>query len=311
MKNLFICSIIVPCILSSAAIFAVGTPVANQFENGKVADANDVNANFQELADRISDTLKGDKGDPGTPGVNGSDGTGIIEVSADGYKHTHASKTFSVTFTDGISVPTPGWDTETQTFDRGVANQLTVTRVRSRAAVLRKHDELTYTVGTGVDTVLTKRKIFSVVSGAINENTTTITFPSGITTRKAVMAVGHPWGSMVDTSKTASPALPNDEPIPGNAVETRTLLEKVPAMTLNNSNSYTDCIKISSTRMSHIGSSHLRMSWYCADHGLVKRTQMSPRTNFSVDANGAVSSVTIVYRGINMELESFNNDQPL
>lgn len=47
------------------------------FSNGKVADANDVNYNFQELASRISTQSstpgpKGDKGDKGEPGLSGT-----------------------------------------------------------------------------------------------------------------------------------------------------------------------------------------------------------------------------------------------
>ncbi len=61
--------------LLSSGLFSISTQAAEliTFSNGNVADANDVNHNFQELANRIVNSAstagpKGDKGDKGDPG---------------------------------------------------------------------------------------------------------------------------------------------------------------------------------------------------------------------------------------------------
>jgi hypothetical protein len=57
-----------------ASVLAVGPAVQHQFTNGTPANANDVNANFQELADRISEIPAGPQGPEGPPGPTGPQG---------------------------------------------------------------------------------------------------------------------------------------------------------------------------------------------------------------------------------------------
>lgn len=52
-------TIVLLAALSSGSVFAAGIPVGSQFSAGQPARANDVNANFQELADRIDDNIVG------------------------------------------------------------------------------------------------------------------------------------------------------------------------------------------------------------------------------------------------------------
>ncbi len=82
MKRVFIRNITGLMLLTaSASAFAAGTPVANVFVNGNPADANAVNANFQELADRIAELpteaggIQGPVGEAGPQGIAGADGT--------------------------------------------------------------------------------------------------------------------------------------------------------------------------------------------------------------------------------------------
>jgi len=67
MNKLIITTLMGIGLVISSHAFAVGAPVANVFSNGSPADADQVNSNFQELADRISDN-------PGPAGPQGADG---------------------------------------------------------------------------------------------------------------------------------------------------------------------------------------------------------------------------------------------
>jgi len=345
MKKTLLTTIVASCVVTGIAIsgaaFAVGPAVTNQFENGQPADANDVNANFQELADRISDTLlsvtgpmgatgadgatgpmgatgptgtagptgatgaTGATGPAGADGIDGTNGAGATIVNADDYKHTHASKTYSVKFTDGASVLTGSFDKEVQTFDRSDTTKLIVTRVRTFTSALRRTDVLTYNVGTNTDTTLTSRKILTVSAGVLTGDSTTITFPSGMLVRPAQMTLGQTWGSAGDTSKVSS--LTVGGPFAGNFVDSRSLVEIVPNLTLSNGATYTECVKYSSNRLSHIGGSFQRISWSCKGEGMVKRIQMMPRVSADTDASGNVISVSLGYRGQVMELEPVIN----
>ena len=68
------------CVLLMAGLSPVAgaqVTVPNVFENGKVADANEVNENFKALADGINSLpagAKGEKGDTGADGAPGQDG---------------------------------------------------------------------------------------------------------------------------------------------------------------------------------------------------------------------------------------------
>jgi len=208
-----------------------------------------------------------------------------------------------VKFTDGATALTGSFDKEVRTFDRNVANQLTVTRVRTRGATLRKQDELTYNVGTNTDTTFVGRKIMLITAGALNGNTSTITFPTGMLVGPAQMTVGQTWGSAGDTSTVSMPAVGG--PFAGNFVDSRSLTEIVPTLTLSNGNMYTDCVKYSSNRLSHIGGSFQRTSWSCKGHGMVKQIHMMPRLSVTAAA-GSLTSVSLEYRGRVMELVTFN-----
>ena len=84
--------------LFAATVFAA--PVPHTFTNGQPADAEQVNANFQNLSDRIdavSTATKGDKGDPGEKGDKGDPGVGVVEINFDPYRHNFSSKTFRIT----------------------------------------------------------------------------------------------------------------------------------------------------------------------------------------------------------------------
>ena len=89
--------------------------------------------------------------------------------------------------------------------------------------------------------------------------------------RKSKMVVGQTWGSAGTINDSVSTAV-----VTGAYVESRSLVEVVPSLSLLNSGvSYPNCIKIENRRTSHLGgNSFQRVSWYCAGQGLVKRIQL-------------------------------------
>ena len=74
MKTSILLGCATAALLYSTLASAVGEPVPHQFSNGSVADADQVNANFQELADRISDIPAGPEGPQGSVGPQGAQG---------------------------------------------------------------------------------------------------------------------------------------------------------------------------------------------------------------------------------------------
>ena len=128
-------------------VWAVGEPVQNIFSNGMPANADHVNQNFQELADRISDTPvgpqgpagpqgeqglpgpqgtqgpagpQGEQGPVGPQGEQGPPGAGLPTYSYLDYSHNFSSKTFE-SKTDGVLDRT-----ETRYYDRSTPGRLLV-----------------------------------------------------------------------------------------------------------------------------------------------------------------------------------------
>lgn len=72
-------------LLLVSGVSAAQTTVPHQFNNGEVADANDVNENFEALAEAIDNIPAGPKGDPGPPGPQGEPGIGDLGCTTDQY----------------------------------------------------------------------------------------------------------------------------------------------------------------------------------------------------------------------------------
>ena len=64
--------VIAMAVAGSSVVYAAGDPVANQFVAGQVAKAADVNANFQELADRIETNNSANTANDGEIATNAS-----------------------------------------------------------------------------------------------------------------------------------------------------------------------------------------------------------------------------------------------
>ena len=106
----------------SGGVWAAGDPVPHQFSNGTPADANQVNQNFQELADRISEISASTQGPAGPQGEQGPPGPGKPAYNYLDYSHNFSSKTFERSI-DGILK-----STETRTYDRSTPGTLVVHR---------------------------------------------------------------------------------------------------------------------------------------------------------------------------------------
>jgi len=187
-----------------ANVLAVGPQVQHQFTNGTPANADQVNANFQELADRISDIPaglqgpegpqgpvgatgpQGPQGDQGPQGVQGPEGPqGPAGSSA------FTSKTFSAT---GV-IP---FDTEIRTYEHPDANTTIETRNRTSLGSTVSYQKRTF-VTSADDVRFTQRQDFQSNDTAVLLYTHTLS--PGLVVRKNDMQVGRPWstGSIVTT----------------------------------------------------------------------------------------------------------------
>ncbi len=117
-------SIIILTGLFSSGLFSVTVQAAEliTFSNGNVADANDVNHNFQELASRINNStstpgLKGDKGDKGDPGATVSASRSKLSLLNNLISHSESESTYPYAILDAQSCPSKSAITATAVID--------------------------------------------------------------------------------------------------------------------------------------------------------------------------------------------------
>jgi hypothetical protein len=237
-------------ILLPASVYALGPPVTHIFSNGTPANADDVNANFQELADRISE-------------VPGGDQAMSFDFAGYGFGNI-ASKTFSVI--------NPGsHDSEIRTYERPSANTTIVTITRQMTGTPLNIRKMTY-VTSANDVRWTKREEIDANDGATLLYTKSIS--PGIVVRKNNMKIGQSWSSgsvvhVVDEYDELGDGFGIEPEFDTVATETR-MLEAVEDVTVP-AGTFQNCLKISNTRSGYFGT-HLRVSWYCSNGiGLVKQ----------------------------------------
>ena len=248
-------------VLFAAAIFGsqalAAPPVQHIFSNGQPADANQVNQNFQELADRIEAVPvgpQGDKGDKGDPGV------GVIEVNFDSYRHNLASKTFTIVKKSSVSGLFEPEEEEIRTYDRSIPGQLAVTYqgINIQSAQTVRGEVRFFNTGIGQDKIWTQRDVYfdwDVIDY-------TVEYSPGITVIPSTLKMGIPWTSaVIARTIDMNGADPTTE---GIIIDSRTLIAQE-SVTIGDA-MYDDCLKVLVERGG--GQS---IDWYCAGYGLVKR----------------------------------------
>lgn len=244
MKYLKIC-LAVFLSVSAAVLFAAGQPVANIFTSGTTAVAADVNANFQELADRIADNPVAD----------------VYDFKDYSPASDITQKTFDMTNS------TCG-DTETRNFTRSPVSggtEITVLRTRTNSGVAC---QIRDTVFLSTDTKFTRvtRNHYNAGDSSL---LLTRDYADPIEIRNSTMRIGQPIVSFsqvdITGSVTATDHILYEFMIV--AVEDVT----VPADT------YTGCLK---TLTTYTGGPNLFnqkfVAWYCPDVGLVKIVENNP-----------------------------------
>ena len=246
-------------LIASSPAFAA-PPVQHIFSNGQSADANQVNENFQELADRIEAVPVGPQGPEGPQGEPGPAGDGIVQVNFDPYRHNFASKTFTIIKKNSVSGLFEPEEEEVRTYDRSIPGQLAVTYqgINIQSAQTVRGEVRFFTTGIGQDKIWTQRDVYfdwDVIDY-------TDEYTPGITVIPNTLKMGTPWNSaVIARTIDMNGADPTDE---GIIIDSRTLIAQE-SVTIGNA-TYDDCLKVLVERGG--GQS---VDWYCAGYGLVKR----------------------------------------
>jgi len=208
----------------------------------------------------------GTDGTDGTNGINGTDGVGIVIQSAAGFDSSaYTEKVFIVTGSQGR------WDKEVRSFNRvdngdgTITNN--VTRQRTAAGAIIRHDVLKYISNTNGNTYFAERKSYDANAIASLLVTTSISPP--IELRNSAMGVGMRWGSASQVTQVFEDATPSSIT---HAIDSRSLLS-VEDITLSSGASYSGCLKIETIRTSQVLSvgQYQEISWHCPNNvGLVK-----------------------------------------
>lgn len=231
--------------LISAPSFAA-PPVQHIFSNGQPADANQVNDNFQELADRIAEIPVGPAG------------PGITQINFDPYRHNSTSKKFTVIEKDAITGLFEPLFEEVRTYDRSVPGEVTEVRTRYDGNQIIQQETRKYTFNANGDKLWTHRERIDEFSpdGRVSDYSPPVKFIAG------TMAIGMPWASAVITHNSDSSQ--NPPSYDGILHDKRTLLARE-SITANNV-VYADCLKLLIER-----NGVQVIDWYCNGYGLVKR----------------------------------------
>lgn len=234
--NKIILTSILAISFTSALVIAAGTPVSHIFKGGDPASASRVNANFQELADRIADAKTKDVYD-------------FHNYIADS---SIQSKEFNTTGRCG--------DKDIRTFSRSNVTdgiKVTIERKDTNLGVVCSHIERDYLISTTNYQLLEARgyDLSSTLTGGE-------TYDEPISLMTSTMKMNSTYAD-VTTTTPVPPQTP-----PGSAyIHTYTLvgIEDV-TVPYNSSTTYTDCLKL------HISRSYInhQIKWYCPTVGYVK-----------------------------------------
>jgi hypothetical protein len=250
--------------LISTPVFAA--PVPHSFSNGQPANADQVNENFQELADRIEEIPVGPPGPQGPIGPQGLQGEpgpagdGIIQVNFDPYRHNFASKTFTIIKKSIVSGLFEPEEEEIRTYDRSTPGQLVVTHegINIQSGQTVRGEVRFFTTDNGQDKVWTQRDVYfdwDVIDY-------TVEYSPGITVIPGTLKMGIPWNSaVIARTIDINGADPAKEEI---IIDSRTLIAQESISVAGVT--YIDCLKVLVER-----GGAPSIDWYCAGYGLVKR----------------------------------------
>lgn len=301
--------------------------VQNIFSNGQPADANQVNQNFQELADRIEaipEGPPGPMGPQGLPGVNGQNGLNGLDgeqgppgptgpqgpVGAIGPQgpqgdqglqgnpgpgftqinlDTYRHNFSSKTFAVSINNRIDAFQF-IRSYDRSMPGLIIETRERIHDGIGRTdYRKYYYMSGTGLDVTQAQYEVFDIATGEVLQSK--VVYNPAVVLRKNLMIIGLPWNtvySAVTTDELNGTGVVDES----MTIETRTLLGQESISVRNIS--YDDCLKIevvqTTTSLTNLdtGGRFHRIQWHCAGVGLVKQIFMSHNTI----NNGATPSGT-------------------
>jgi len=244
--------------LGVSIAISAGAPVGNIFQGGQPAIAADVNANFQELADRL-DAI------PKTTTYDYRD-----------YLTTASSKTFSVASNTYCA------DSETRSFVRtpnGSDTDVEVTH-RGYTGLTPCNHRVFHSTNTPTERLLKSKDVYYV--GGINDGLLNHTsrLDDPITVRTSTMNKGQ---SFTDASTTYKKPAGGVDALDGIHIQT-TYASGLEDITVA-AGSYTNCLKVYVTRNSQGfgGSTDSRVSWHCPNNvGMVKRIRYRLGTEYRV-----------------------------
>ena len=279
-KNL--CKTILLLSVSSGA-WAVGEPVPHIFSNGTPADANQVNENFQELADRIVAIpvgpqgpigLPGEQGPPGPQGEQGPPGTALVTYNYFDFSHNLSAKTFERLAKDGTLILT-----ETRTYNRSTPSVLLVSSHIIEDPTVGEYDiERTYHLDE--DGIYLSNYLAYVTNTGVRELALRRDFDPPVLLRKTSMVNGVSWGSFASETNE----LIDTGEITKNFHSEINILLAVENVTVRDV-TYNNCLRIHTRRdidridftaMTYTDSlPSTSVSWYCEGFGLVKTVRLS------------------------------------
>jgi hypothetical protein len=302
--NKIFCKVVLLLSVSSG-VWAAGAPVPHIFSNGTPADANAVNDNFQNLADRISEMHvgpqgpagpQGEQGPAGPQGEQGPPGTGLTTYNYLDFSHNLSSKTFERRRKDG----TVYWS-ETRTYDRSTPGLLLVSsHIIEDPTVVEYEIDTTYHLED--DGIRISGGIGYNTLGNLGTRTPVVSrdFDPPILLRNTSMVIGVAWGSF---ASVVDKDLDTAEITESYHSEINTLLAvenvTVRDVTYNNCmriHTKRDIDKIDITNMTYNDSlPSTSLSWYCEGFGLVKTIRFTgphgSATSVSVTTTELVSTV--------------------
>ena len=242
MKKEIITSILAIGFTSALAI-AAGTPVPYIFQGGDPASATQVNANFQELADRIENASSSNMYDYHAYVVTGSN---------------IKSKTYNTTGRCG--------DIDVRNYsqtDTASGTELTVTikEIDSSTGIACRHNDFNY-----LNTATEFQRLGIVGYDPINGTyQSTMAYDDPIVLMTSTMKLNSSWADGVTTTVTAPPSAPASGPL-FTQMYTLAGVEDV-TVPYNGGTTYTGCLKFHKLRF---GADVQEVAWYCPDVGYVK-----------------------------------------
>ncbi len=238
-------------VMAQAAV-AAGAPVAHVFKGGDPASASQVNANFQELADRIA----------------AIPASLVYDYRNFGRDPAITQKTFAVT---GVGCGGGMAVTEVHAWTAGpAAGQVTLTRTRNDGTADCLKDNFVFNTG-GPQMLLLRRERVNLAMGTVFQ---TRTMNPPMVVRTATMGRGLVTSSAgaIDIDGASGQATGDGYVNTFAAVG----LEDLNLTVNGNAVIYTGCLRLHEVRTSSKMGVFDRISWYCPGVGLAKRVSMDP-----------------------------------